>query len=428
MKKIICLMLVCIMAVSFAGCGKTNETNGDGTVTLKLGLPGGKTVTNPEIVELFKSKHPNIKLEIDETPWSDFKKKLKMQVATSNAPTVFIMDSGYVAALGGMGAAVDLTDRVKRDLNPEEYSIALTAGQDAQGHLWGVPHDLNSVAIYYNKTLFDEANLPYPDENWTYEEMFEMAKKLTKDIDGDGKTDQYGFCSLNNITAGWLPFVTANGGVPLDETRTKSMFKDPKTVEGLRRYIEPVQTGISPGMEWTAANGGAIAAFYMGKVAMLMGLSSAIKNINANAAEGFEYDVQILPIGWDGERHCVYVPNYWTIFSRASEAEQDAAWEWIKFYLSEEAQMLVADEFLAGYPIKHTALEYLNTKESAPANTKVFYQGVEEYGVTLFENKTFEEWRPKVDTITAQMFRGDVTFEEGIDEIDKQVSEALLEE
>jgi len=426
MKKTISVILILILALSFTtGCekGSTKET-----VTLKIGLPGGKDITPMEIVDSFKAANPDMSIEVDETPWNEFKTKLKMQVASSNPPTTFVMDSGYVAALGGMGAAVDLTKRVEKDIKTEDYSSGLFAGKDGEGHLWGIPHGLNAVAVYYNKILFDEAGLAYPGENWTFNEMFEMAKKLTKDKDGDGKADQYGMVYGTYITDGWLPFVSATGGAPLDETRKISNFKDEKTIEGFRKFLEPIQNGFTPSKEWIASNGNGQAAFYMGKVGMLITQSSAVKNINKNAPVGFEYDVQILPVGWDGTHHCVYVPNLWTIFSRTSKGEQDAAWKWLKHFIGEESQLKVADTLYAGFPVKASALDYISTKNNVPSNIKVFYEGIDKYGVTLFENKTFEEWRPKVDEVSASMFKGDITLEQGIEEINKKVSEALAAE
>jgi len=423
MKKFLSLIIACILILS--GCSnKATKESG----TLKLGLPSGGTITPVEILDSFKAKHPNITVEVDETPWNEFKKKLKMQIATRTPPNVFLMDSGYVFALGGMGAAVDLSGKVKKDLNEEDYSKTLFAGKDPEGHLWGIPHGINSVAVYYNKALFDKAGLEYPKADWTFEEMLEMGKKLTKDTNGDGVIDEYGLQYGTSITDGWLPFVSAMGGSPLDENRKKSNFKDEKTIEGIKKYVLPQQMGISPSSEWIASNGNSLSAFYMGKLGMYMAQASASKTFNKNAPAGFNYDVQMLPIGWDGNRHCIYVPNLWCVFSGTTEFEKEASWQWIKHFLNEESQLAVANTLFAGYPIKKSALDYLSKLKTVPENSKAFYEGIEEHGVTIFENKTFEEWRPQVDKLTAQMRRGEISFDAGIEQIDKAVSEVLINE
>lgn len=423
MKKIVSLLLIGIMLFGLTGCGN-EQVSGD-KVTLRLGLPGGGDLTPMELVESFKAENPDIDLVVEEAPGSDFKKKLKIQIASNSAPDVFWTDSGYTATLGSMGAAVNLAPRIEKDINVDEYSSTLFAGNDGKGNVWGIPHGLNALAVYYNKELLDKEGIPYPTADWTYDDMFEIARKLTKDIDGDGEIDQYGMTYGSNITEGWLPFVTANGGAPLDETRTKSMFSDPKTVEGLAKYAIPQKEGFAPTLEWSRAQGGGTAAFYNGKQAMMLTLSSQVAALNANAPADFEYDVQSVPVGWDGERHSIYVPNMWVIFSKSDEAKQDAAWRWIKHFISEESQKIVADKFLAGFPIKLSALNYIESKTNKPANISAFYNDLTTNGVTLFENGTYEEWKPMIDQYAVLVRQGEISAEEAAKKIDAELIEIL---
>lgn len=424
MKKILISCLALIMCVSaFSGCGK-KEANSDGAITLRVGMPNGEAITAWEIVENFQKDHPEIKLDIDETPWGEFKKKVKLQTTSGNAPALFISDSGHIATMGAMGNALDLSDKVKKDLDVSEYSDTLFAGADSEGKLWGVPHGINSLAVFYNKNLFDEAGLDYPTEDWTFDDMMAMAEKLTKDVNGDGEIDQYGIMYGTNISSGWLPFVLASGGAPLDETRTKSMFNDKNTIEGLKKFIEPRTKKITCDAEWAAANGGT-AAFYRGKIGMYIALQSNVTVIETNKPAELNYDAQIMPYGETGKRPCVYVPNLWVINAQATEAEQEAAWTFLKYYLNDESQKILADTLLDGVPVKNSALEYLASKETTPANMRAFYSGLDEFGSTMFENGTFEEWRPKADEIILKMLNGLVDFDKGIDDLHKTVTKVL---
>lgn len=426
MKKMLALCLVVALSVcGLVGCNKA--TNSDGVVTLTMGLPSGGDVTAMELVENFQKAHPEIKLVIDEAPWTDFKSKLKLQITSGNAPTVFITDSGYTAVLGEDGMALDLSEWVNSELNSEEYSNSLFAAQNSEGKLWGVPHGINSLAVYYNKDLFDEAGIPYPTEDWTFEEMFDIARKLTKDTDGDGETDQYGFMSGTNITTGWLPMILSTGGAPLDETRTKSMFNDKKTIEGLRKYVEKTWEGIEPSTEWAAAHGGT-AAFYTGKIGMYMGLQTNVPVIEKNKKADLRYDVQIMPYGWDGKRPCVYVPNLWVVNSKASESEQKAALEWLKYYMSDEAQKIMIESGLDGVQPKLTALEHMESIVTSPSNFQAFYKGLNEHGVSLFENPTWEKWVKEVSDVTLRMLNKLTNFDDGINELHTKVSKILTGE
>ncbi len=430
MKKFFTLLLVGALSVSAIGCTQGQKTSDDGkeTVSLKIGMPNGGDLTPHEILEGFKEDNPNIKIETDETPWSDFKTKLKMQIAAGNAPDVFMTDSGYAATLGGMGAAADLSQKIKSDLNRDDFTSALDIINDGNGKVWGITHSLAPAAVLYNKTLFDEYNVAYPEENWTFQDMLDIAQKLTKDTNGDGVTDIYGLSSGGNMTTGWLPFILAEGGAPIDETRTKSLFADPKTLEGLKQYYSTVNVSkISPSNTWITSSGNVTSAFYSGKIAMVIDLWGTTKAINENAPDGFSYDAQMMPIGWNGKRSCIYVPNQWIIYSKAGEKQQAAAWEWIKYFLTEKSQDVVANSFNSiGFPVRKSALNTIEAMETVPANKGAFYKGLDEYGVTLFECPSWEEWKPKAEQAFLEMQNGAISPEEASARVDSIVSELLV--
>lgn len=424
MKKLFALSLAMILMLSCAGCGKKTASD---TVTLKIGVPNGDQLTPFEIIDSFRDDNPDIKVETDETPWSDFKTKLKMQVAAGNAPDVFLTDSGYAATLGAMGAAVDLSEKIKSDLNVDDYTSALDIIKGTDGQVWGVTHSLSSAAVLYNKALFDKYGVEYPTEDWTFEDMIEKAKKLTVDTDGDGKTDIYGLATGSNMTTGWLPFILAKGGAPLDETMTKSLFADEKTVEGLELYRDTVLgSKISPDKVWTDANGNVNTAFYSGKIGMLICLLSTTAVINENAPEDFSYDAQMLPVGYDGNRNCIYVPNQWVAYSSASDQNKEAAWKWIKHFLSEDSQNKVANKFTSiGIPVRKSALATIDHFDTVPVNKGAFYKGLDEYGITLFECATWEEWKPKAEQAFLEMQSGAISATEAAERVDKVVAELL---
>ena len=110
------------------------------------------------------------------------------------------------------------------DLKPyiDKYGYDLTQLADqgvadfttADGGQYGLPRDLNTIVLYYNKDMFDAAGIPYPDDTWDWEKLREVAKQLTKpDGNGDGKADQWGFYTeTGDMENFWLSTVWQNGG------------------------------------------------------------------------------------------------------------------------------------------------------------------------------------------------------------------------
>ncbi|MBR2878301.1 MAG: extracellular solute-binding protein, partial [Clostridia bacterium] len=159
MKKALCLILAALMLFAVTGCNNNTATGG----TVKLGMPGGASLTPQEIIDGFLAeygeKYGNI--EIEDTPWGEFQTKLNLGIASGTAPALYLMDSGYVADAGYSGANEDLKPLIDKDLNADEYVSALLAGTDKNGHVWGVPHAMNAAMIYYNKDLFDKKGVAY---------------------------------------------------------------------------------------------------------------------------------------------------------------------------------------------------------------------------------------------------------------------------
>ncbi len=55
-----------------------------------------------------------------------------------------------------------------------------------------MPRDITSKVMFFNTELFEKAGVAIPDANWTWDDFEAIARKMTRDLDGDGKTDQWG--------------------------------------------------------------------------------------------------------------------------------------------------------------------------------------------------------------------------------------------
>ena len=93
--------------------------------------------------------------------------------------------------------------------------------------------------VFFNKTLFDREGIPYIydmvyDKTWTWDKMLEIAKKTTKDLDGDGIIDQWG---IEDMNLEWQ-LIASNGGSPIKTVDGKAVFGllDPEALEALQFF------------------------------------------------------------------------------------------------------------------------------------------------------------------------------------------------
>ena len=138
-------------------------------------------------------------------PFADYEKQLTLGIASGELPDLVILDGCSMASFIQLGLFGDISDA---DINWDEYMEGPMESTMLDGKHYGIPFATNCTALFYNKDMFDEAGLDYPDENTTWDEFHEMAKKLTKDgVSGFGNaatnTDEGTFQCLQWIyTAG----------------------------------------------------------------------------------------------------------------------------------------------------------------------------------------------------------------------------------
>ncbi|RXZ76654.1 extracellular solute-binding protein [Paenibacillaceae bacterium] len=429
------LLLAVIMVVAACSSGNSKEgtsdpgnnnnpsnTDNEKKVTLKIGLPGSYEVTSKEIIDGFIASHPNIDVVIQEAPWGDFTSKIATQIAGNTMPDVWFQENATILSYGERGVAEDLTKYIEQDLKADDYIDSLFSAKTPDGQVWGVPHGINPVALAYNKDVFEAAGLPVPTDDWTFNDLIEASKQLTVK-EGDAKPTQFGFIGSFSITNGWFPWIKQAGGSALDETKTKANFDNPQTIAGLQQLVDGNLNGYFADIDFLKANGGELEVFASGKAAMYFMQYSLQVSMNDSFPD-VDWDTVKIPKAVDGNRYVPTVANSWLISSRAKDEAKDAAWQFLKYYLGEEAQAIVANSGSA-LPVKKDALALLNDSTTKPLNKQAFTEGIEEGGVTLDENATWSEWRILVQQVVNEMMVGNVDVEKGAVDIHKKVQEVL---
>lgn len=434
LKRFSAIPLVLSVMVIFTACSSSgNPAEGGSTsnqptsnkekVTLKIGLPGSYEVTSKEIIDGFIASHPDIKVEIQEAPWGDFTSKIATQIAGNTMPDVWFQENATILSYGKRGVAEDLSSYIERDLQADEYVDGLFSAKTPEGKVWGVPHGINPIALAYNKDVFDKAGVPIPTDDWTYNDLIETSKLLTVK-EGDRPT-QFGFIGSFSITTGWFPWIKQAGGSALDDTLTRSRFDDPKTAAGLQQLYDGVKQGYFTDIDFVKANGGELEVFAGGKAAMHFFQYSLQVNMNESFPDT-NWDVVKIPKGIDGKRYVPMVANTWLISSRAKQEAKDAAWEFLKYYLSNEAQDIIIKSG-STLPVKKSALDQLKDSATKPLNKAAFTDGIDEGGVTLDENASWSEWRILVQQVVNEIMVDNVTVSDGLKDIHQKVQEVLDE-
>ncbi len=422
-----------------SGCSGAKEKTSSGSsdsdtteITLGFYSSGSADDKMNELIKKFEKEHPDIKVKTQNAPYQQFFQKLDTQIAGGNAPDVWLSDGVFVQKYAERGAAKDLTDWINKDLNKDDY-YGLDFNKDSDGKYWAVPQGIQIGALFYNKDMFDKAGVDYPDDNWTWEDLKKAGAKLT--LDTSGKTaDESGFkansvkqygLTFFNITEGWMPVLKSYGGGVLDEDLRNSIVDSPENKEAVNYIVDGMERGIFTDPSDLQAFQSPMSPFPSQTAAMRIGIYA--RALAANET-GVNYDVTVLPKGPDGKRFSPVIANSWIISNSTSDAKAKAAWEWIKYWVSNDE---VQKEWAAlgeAVPVKKSVANsdlFLNSGEK-PENKQAFLDSFDFAG-TLDVNAVWSEWVKKFGDNIDRAFLNETSVDKALKEADKEVQKVLDE-
>jgi multiple sugar transport system substrate-binding protein len=400
------IMMMIVVGILLTGCSRQGEQKESTKQTeLLIGyfaLPGGPEEKMQEIVKIFEAEHPEIKVKTRSAGYSEFFTKLKNELAAGIAPDVWLSDGVFVQEYAERGVLLELTDLAK-DVFTKEKFYGIEESKDNDGRIWGIPQGIQVGVLYYNKDMFNQNGLSFPTEDWTLDDLRKTALKLSKDTNGDSQLDVWGVSMPKDITDGWFPIIKQFGGQILDESKTKCVLDNSKSVAALEFISALIMKDKSA--PTTIQYGGTSLSnlFPAEKVAMTYGLYSRI--IAANQVN-INYDVQVCPQGPSGDRFSSLIANSWVINKKASSAKQNAAWEWIKFYSGKKAQEMMT-ELGEAVPMNREVTDgpdFLKIKDN-PVNRSAFVKSLAFAG-TLDQNGCWAEWINKMNQQLEPIYSG----------------------
>jgi len=291
---------------------------------------------NERIVGLFEKEHPEIHVETRWAAYGDYILRIKQWDAEGDPPDVaFLSDvppyaeSGYAADLSPLIAADHY------DLN--DFYPQIVDGFRYRGDLYGLPRDNDTKVIFYNKDLFDAAQLPYPQEGWSWDDLRRDAIALST----GGAQARYGFAFEPDTW--WKLWVWQNGGEIYDgQAAPKRLTLDSPAALGALQYLHDliyVDHATPPYSALTSSEQiGQL--FVAGRLAMAFG-NHALVPLFAGTA-GLHWAAAPLP-------HAAQSVNYaggagYVIAARSRHPQQ--AWTFLKWLLSTKGEAVFTESGL----------------------------------------------------------------------------------
>ena len=245
-----------------------------------------------ETLEDFDAVHPEIDYQFQPIP-GNYPEKIQLMLGTGKAPDLFWLKGDTSPAYLNFEVLEPLDPFIQADTNfdVEDFFPVFRNAFDYKGNSYGIGKDFNAYVLFYNKEMFEAAGLTHPPTTW--EELYAYSKRLTKDTDGDGKTDQYGMVVEPSIDV-VMPFAFQNNAELISD--------DGKIKIGNPEFVEAVQYFMSLYRDGVATNPADVGAGWMGDVfsrrqcAMVLSGGWLIPYLRDNAPN-LQYGVAELPAG-----------------------------------------------------------------------------------------------------------------------------------
>lgn len=308
-----------ISALALAACspgsggsgGAEGSGDGDGeqtVVTFRL-WDDNAAAAYEETFEAFTEENPDIEVEIELVPWGDYWTRLPQDIGSGTMTDIFWTNTSNFGIYADQGRLIDISEAIGEE--HEEWNESVVDLYTRDDKLWGVPQLSDSIALFYNKDVVEEAGIDVSSLTWSPEEsgdtFLPALKKLT--VDGDGhhpgdedfdpdKVDVWGFNAQNDLQAIWREFLAQNGGEFQDGD--EYAFNSPEGVEAFQYLVDLINTEqVAPPAADTNADGDASRdLFVQGKLALFQSGQYSLPAIDE--IDSFEWGIAPMVEGPQG--------------------------------------------------------------------------------------------------------------------------------
>jgi multiple sugar transport system substrate-binding protein len=253
---------------------------------------------------------------------------LSTAFASGQGPDIFLISPGDFLRYYNGGALLDLTPYIDAEVQ-KDFPDGVINSRKVDGKIYGVPMEVEPMAFYYSKKVFEDAGLNENDVPKTWDALLELGKKFTT-------ADRYGL--LFETTPGyyqtftWYPFMWQGGGEFTDASG-KSSFNSPAVVAALKLWQDAINSGSAP-RQVNSGGWDVVANLGAGYCAMqnvgIWGISAMDNN-----APNVPYGIFKLPVPAGGKY--VTIGGGWAFVANAKGKDPETAGKFIAWALASKS-------------------------------------------------------------------------------------------
>ena len=363
-----------------------------------------------DLIPQFEKEHPNIKVNAVSHEWADLHQKILISAQSDTLPDVARLDIAWIPEFQTSDILVPLNQEMTdfEDVSGQLLENAMDTATIGD-HTYGLALNTNTKILFYNKAAFEDAGLNAPV---TMDDFINAAETLS----GENANGQAVWGYNEPALGGWnlCPFIWSMGGsiTNEDETQSSGYINSPETIQAIETLKQLYDAGAITG--WNSGDIPMTDGFGTGRYMMLLEGPWKIEELKG-AYPDFEYEMCEMPAGSGGSVSVLGGED----IAMFKGAQQEAAWEFMKFMTGAYAQEKMAE---AGQiPVNTEALDS-QTVQNAPFAP--FLEAIK----TAQSRPTVSCWSEmdsELSVAVTAVMNGEKTAQEAMDELAAQFDELL---
>lgn len=324
-----------------------------------------------EIIKEYTKKHPNISINYRKIRYEDYREELLNAMAEDRGPDIFSIHNTwmneYKSKISPMPDQVTISELVtkgtvkkettlekkeKNTINLKElenkfidvvYDDMIIRDENGEKKIYGLPFSVDTLAMYYNKDLFNNAGITQPPRYWD-REFQKTVKKLTKqNSKGELIQSGVGMGGGKNVERAsdiLSVLMMQNRATMMTENRSVLFHTSSGSTDGYNPGMEALRfytDFANPAKEvycWNSNLNNSLKMFMEGKLGITFGYSYHLPTIKSEAPK-LNFNISSLPQIKNSSREINYA-NYWTEVVSKKSDEKDAAWDFLMFATQKE--------------------------------------------------------------------------------------------
>lgn len=434
-KKAIVILTLLLLAAATSFIYDRHQKNTPPTITVGVcsnsywDVPSGNSNALMEkAVATFQAQHPDVKVKLlTGIQKADYHEWLSEHLLEGSEPDLFLIIADNFHTYASIGALMNLTPMIQSDaeFNPDSYYPAALAACRQGDSYYALPIEAVPDLMFVNKSLLARYNVDMPANSWTWQDFYEICRKITCDLDGDGRPDAYGSYAYD-----WTNAALTNNIRLFSADGMKAYLNTPQMKSSLSFIIRLRE--LNKGYEVNAKD------FDLGRVAFRPFTFAEYRTYQPypwriKKYSAFDWDVVAFPAGPDGKNLSHIYTMCMGISSRTKHPQ--LAWELLKtISYNQEIQTHIID-MSQGLPARR---DIISTDEASQLFKKIMREndsnltltGIDAIMSAAAPIDNFPKYQGAVmqaDTCIKKIISGTLPMDSGLNQLQADINSYLLQ-